>query len=327
MSLTEKAAAFAATAGNILVPESARTGLRATTKRLGAFDYPFALECHLADAAGRVDLTVRIHPELRDAILKNRFVISDAVTHFLKKWADPNGPLAAIPYLELEFDINGEVCDPWFGPAVEPFVARGPSGIYREARKRPELRAQRVTLSKHVLANLPVTPPTNALLNRLALAYDALPALGSINHIGALAARRSAPKEGIRLILSLPRYALATYLADVGWQGDLERLDRELDGLKPLTERVDLDLYLDNASAGDTMAIYNEYRAPRKANSALAKTLERLRSMGYLDASQKEAVANWIAAVDGDSSRVLTFKLSWQKDAPTIAKLYLSQLR
>ena len=308
------------------MPGAARLKLREAAASLKALDFPFALECHVSDAAGRVDLTVRIHPELRDAMLLSQVVISDSVAIFLRKWADPGGPLAAIPYLEVEFDIDDKVWAPWFGPAVEPFVSRGPLGIYRAQRECPDLLGRGAMLSRHVLEALPTKPPSEGLLHRLSLAYDALPTMGSINHIGALDARPSAPMEGIRLIISLPRAALSTYLGDIGWRGNPDRLEYELNGLKPYTERVDFDVYLDEDSAGNAMAIYNEFRAPRPADSYLSDTLDRLSRSGYLSDAVKAAVSNWIIHTDGDIKRVMTFKLSWQNDAPAKAKLYLSRL-
>lgn len=326
MKFLEKVDAFAKQAGEVLVPSTSRASLRKLAAPLGGIDFPFALECHVANSVGRVDLTIRITPRIRDALLENGIRISDSVSHLLQKWAEEDGLLAAIPYIELEFDIDDQLWDPWIGPAVEPLVARGPISIYRAAQDQPALSKLSEQLSGAVLATLPVPVPNERLLHRLSQAYDALPKMSSINHLGALYARPASPKNAIRLIISLPRYALSDYLDKLDWRGDFGRIGQELEIIRPYAERVDFDLNIESDSAGDSIAFYNEFRAPRRADSYLSGTLEALSRAAYLPQDAKEAVLSFIENCNGNRMRVLTLKLSWKGQSPAILKVYLSQL-
>lgn len=309
-----------------MVPNKARAQLCKLAVSLGDTHFPFALECHVANPVGRVDLTIRITPKIRDALSENGIRISDSVSHLLQEWSEVDGLLATIPYIELEFDIDDQLWEPWIGPAVEPLVARGPNGIYRAAQDQPALRNQSERLANAVLSTLPMPVPSDGLLHRLSRAYGALPKTGSINHLGALYARPASPKNAIRLIVSLPRYALSGYLDKLEWRGDISRIEQELEIIKPYAERIDFDLNIESDSAGDSIAFYNEFRAPRQVDSYLLGTLDALTREAYLPQDAKEAVLAFIQNSNGNRMRALTLKLSWKGKAPASLKVYLSQL-
>jgi hypothetical protein len=319
---------FIAEAGACLVPNSTGSKLLAAAEIWNNYACPFVLEFYLSQGTDRVDLTYRIFPEMRDRILKDRFLVSDAISHFFEAWSKHDGPLSLLPYIELEYDIVDDLGEPWIGPAVEPSVALGPMGIYRASKETPCYKVQRAMISKAVLENLPIAPPSRPLVERLEGMYEALPEMGFINHMSALNARPSNPaREGIRLILSIPRHALGDYLTAIDWRGRIERIEEEINWFKPYAARVSFDLNIKEDSGGDTIAIYNEFIAPRDANSYLGDSINALHNAGYLSNSEKDAIRHWVRVSDGRLDRALTFKLGWKGDEAARAKLYLSQLK
>ena len=318
---------FADEVGPFLVPEHTLERLHAATDQLDDVLCEFALESHINDASRHVDLVVRVNPENRDTLLSGTSRLSENVLNFMKAWARPSGSLSDIPFIELEYDLNGPCTDPWIGPAVEPHVAKGPLAIFRAKKAEREIGGtrDRFQIAKSVLGRLPIAPPSRTLVDRLRRCYEELPTTGSINHFTAAAARPSSrSKDTLRLIVALPKATLHTYLDAIGWLGDKRRVDEALHWFKPYADHVSFDLNIAADDAGDNIAFYTQFRCLRIQDDGLLSFIEALVRRNAVADSCRSALQDWIRKVSGRMGRGLTFKLSIKNDAPSVVKLYLS---
>ncbi|NUP14090.1 MAG: hypothetical protein HOW73_49285 [Polyangiaceae bacterium] len=303
-----------------LVSEVARGRLRRAIDTLTGASPELAFECHLDSP--RVDLVARVRLSDRSVLLESS-ATRGSLRRFLERWEDPNDPLAPIPFVEIEYDLDGDDAEPWIGPAIEPLLRRGVRAIHEARMGRPVHDWMSYRLAAAFLETF--TSDSEAWKRRAMECFEALPGLGCINHFTLLDLRPERPTPGMRMIVSLPRPALRRYLERVGWAGDISGFDATVDRFTPGADRVDFDLDVRSSDTSARAAFYVEFRAPRAKSSVLAGLLDALEADSNAAGAPIDALRRWVARVDARASRVLTMKLTLEREK-TRVKAYLGSL-
>ena len=317
--------AFAAELGERLVPPDATAPMRVAVEPFARAEPELAFEIHL-DAAPRVDLTVRLKRRRRDRVVPGES-LTPAAERLLRAWNDPASAIAAVPFVEFEFDLPDHPAAPWIGPAVEPSLRSGPRVIQRERDERERLGQARPTLALDVLDLLGDAPVTDATRARLLEAQRELPRWGLIGQVARLDGRPSAPREGVRVFASMPRSGLRRYLERLEWPGAWAGLDAQLERLAPRADWVDLDFGIHGGRIEPRLGHYLEFRGPRASTSELRRALGSLAERVSDGRGVAEAIHAWVGRIDGRADRVLTLKHAVDGDSEPAAKVYSSRLR
>lgn len=322
-SIANRLALLAHEAGSALVSDEALARLSAAATLAEGTKAEITLECHLGHAGGRVDLVLGLTPSDRD-LLRNSRRLSPRVRRFLQRWADKKDVLSAIPYLELEIDLDPAREAPpstWIGPTIEP---RRHGSLADLVRDRGELSPREwpsYRLAMEVAAEGGLT--SGPWRKRLDVAFRALPRSGSIHHFAAFDTRGHG--AGVRLIVSLPRYDVERYLRGVGFLGRIAAVTELLDAVVPFEGQVDLDINLGLVDAGERTATYIEMIAPRRVSSRYQATMDVLERWCGVPKAQLDALDAWVGRVDGSTARELSIKIGFAKEH--FAKAYLQARR
>ncbi len=323
------ASSTAARLGALLVdcPEAlVSLAARREVERLGATLDPLltdlALECHLASDGERVDLTTRIHPSDRERVAAATG--SSRLRSFLEGWATPGSALGAIPFVDLEYDLDGRAGEPWIGPTIEPRQLSGVGAIHDAYAGKPVASWDSYRAANAMLELL--SQESRSWQRRLLACFEALPAYGCINHLGFFRQRGDGNRDAIRLVVSTPRRAVSPFLRSVGWSGDDERFAALLDRFAPYAGRVDFDLDVERVGAGPRISFYLELWSPRPASSALRQVLDDLVTDAWLSPRAARGLREWVAASNGRPARFLTLKVLEEPSGRQV-KAYLGDVR
>jgi hypothetical protein len=309
--IPSRVSALCAEHGPQLSPRAVGLLVRAVAP-FSAVDGLVALEQHPAGSE-RVDLVVRLSRRAAGALLARPEGLEPCVRSFLTRWLAPGEPVGAVPFVELEYDLEGDVPVPWIGPAI-----RG-SGSQRAHLDHTTARSAAVAVLDLLAAGWRDTP----LFAHLGRCFDALAQhRGFVSHLTAHAARPSLAGHGVRAIVSLDRASLMAFLRDIGWPGDCDRVlaeDRYLSAFRPW---ADFDLDLDDAGPMPRMALYRGFVRPRADDEELGRLLASLSRRSLLPPVRHAAVTTWLGRVGGRRDRALTVKLGWSPQAAATVKLY-----
>jgi hypothetical protein len=281
-----------------------------------------AIECHLGNDERRADLVVRVFPDDRDALLAAGQLHED-VARFFERWRD-RPELRAVPFVELEHDLDGEPQRPWVGPSIEPLVRRGVDAIVARREDKPSSEWESTRLAVAVLHEL--GERDERWRSRLDALFASLPPKGCINHLALGSTRPGRERAFVRVIASVRRFDVAPFLSRVGWRGDLTRLERLLDRHFRGEGRTDLDLDVELDGCAVKTAAYADFRAPRASDSSLRAMLARVVDDRLASAAAIDSLSRWIARSDASPARVLTMKLADDGRRAT-TKAYLGSLR
>lgn len=325
--LTRELAAFGDELGSVLIPESRRASMQSAADMLALARPEFAFERHLDEHDVAIDLTLRVDARGRDRLLAAHAQLPAAVERVLRGWADPMRAVHAMPFVEFEFDLPGYATEPWIGPAVEPRLRSGARVIQAERDRESGGRPIASRLFGEALELLDARPLAAGTRARVIECVTLLPKLGVLGQLARLDGRPSAPREGVRVFVSLPRSGFETYLRALDYPGSIASLQRTIDHWAPHSTWLDLDLGIHEGRLEPKIGWYLEFRAPRWASSELRRLLELLESEQQCDVRVTIALERWVKLVDARRDRVLTCKLVLDPDQAIRAKIYVSTLR
>lgn len=314
--------------GPALIPPERVATMAPAVEWLGAGLPEFALESHFGQQCPAVDLTLRLKPGGRDALLANSPARADKVWDLLCDWAAPHDPLFASPFLEFEFDLETHPTEPWIGPCVEPLLRAGPRAIQarrdRETKGRPTLTPLLLAATERLGPPEGLSPATRERIRACVLH---LPRWGLLGQLARLDGRPSNPREGIRVFVSLPRASFHEYFTALGAGPAVPGWQARIEQFAPHESWIDLDFGIHHGEVEPVIGFYREYRGPRWSNSQLRWILAQLRDDGSCTDAAAESIRSWVQSVDGCADREITFKLAFGPEGPHRAKVYFSVLR
>lgn len=324
--LADELRSFAEEAGPELVPRRALQSCDAGLRMFADAGPELALEVHVADPDPEptIDLTLRVHRAHLHRLEESTYR-PPHVQRILQRWKESR-LLARVPFIEFELDLEHEPEMPWVGPAVEPELRRGPVWIQRARDQGDAYDGPRPADAELVRAIMQELGGADTATEAKVLALvSGMPRLGLVSQLALLDGRASSPQTGVRVFVSLPRSALASTLASVGWPGDLRRVLEMYERFSPETTWVDVDFNLSAAPTAPTLSFYREFLAPRMANSSLRSVLATIGELSLTTRERLDAIARFVAANDSRVDRLVTFKVTVLPERVRL-KLYLSAL-
>jgi hypothetical protein len=286
-----------------------------------------AFESHLGQRQPRVDLIVRVMRADRPALLRCTAARLAPARRFAESWTR-TADLEHVPYVDLEFDLDGNERECFVGAMIEPHLHRGMARVPASGDRVWFDAVSSFALASAVLAAAEASPVAAELSPWIRRVFDALPLGGVIGHLGSLRCRQSDGGDLVRFIVSLPRRNLVSYLRSVGWPGAIDALKAALDRhLDPKAERVDIDM---NVTAHGLTADTGFYRSmwnPR--DDDVTGVVARLEADGLVTEAQATALAHFGASTAAPLRGIpwtMTFKTKLDGDGGVLAKAYLSLL-
>jgi hypothetical protein len=329
MTLAALADAAVYAAGSSLVCQESARRVGALASRLPLTTGGVCLECHLGDRRPRTDLVVRVFRADRAGLLDTSVPELGAARRFGIAWAAEKSELEHIPYVDLEFDLDDEKRACFVGAMIEPRLHEGlPAILKGQKAALPSVPASCFEVAAQVLRAAEETPISEGVLEGVRRAYDALGDEAFIGHLGSL---RSRVGKGdlVRLIASMPRESVRSYLADVSWNGSGSALERLADRVLGSIRRIDLDLNLSEVGLLPDSGFYRTFWDPPAQRGLLRETSERLVEDGLVTSAQAAAIDRFArhSAPPGAPPLTITIKVKLGGDGSVQAKVYLSYLR
>jgi hypothetical protein len=313
-------------AGAALVPEESARRLVMLASRL-RFDHGgVSLECHLGARDGRADLVVRL---FRDEAIGVRGLSAPelgAAISFAAAWTAPESALRGIPYVDLEFDMDRDEPACFVGAVVDRRVA---GGVRADAGPGSRGDGSEYRLAKEALLAGQRTALDARTLDRVRDCYEALGGDAFVSHVGSLQCRR---REGdwVRLIVSLGRRQVRSYLESLRWPGDLFELDACLSRYVGARGSVDIDLNVtEDGLLGET-GFYRTFWDGETDRESFVHLVDELLKQGVATEIQAETLAAFQASNSTEEGRLpgtVTVKIKQDAAGHVSAKAYLSQLR
>lgn len=254
----------------------------------------FGFECRLGEPAAEADFLLSLsvangrHHFLASPLLSGAcpglpvHYSWQRVRDFVRRWASGGDLLHQhADNLWLEFDVTGGG-----EPLPNFFFGTG------AAELAPATRAELVRAGLDQLWNGALPAPIAATLERCT---QALPAGARIFQVGMMLAR---PAQAIRIcIRGIGVDEIAPYLRAVEWTGDMQGLAAELERLRPLVHRIDLDLDLaDRVLPKIGLECYQAQGADEPA--CWQPLVSALRARGLCLPAKAEAVLSYCGASD-----------------------------
>lgn len=231
-----------------------------------------ALECHLSAPRPRIDLIARYLRIDRGGL---RVATSGEpvryLADYLTAWSAPHGRLDGCPFIDIECDVDDRRGRPFVCPTIERAHSRGVRG----------LEASRATVGhdtlRTALAALEVLSGGSRneyLLERVVSCFAALPEYGYIHYAAPLFERDLDPQPAVRIIVSVPRRDFASYMASLGWGGDVSLVLHVGSRLRAYSDRIDVDLNIEKSGVGPRVGVYGEFPVLRLAHRPLGEVFD-----------------------------------------------------
>ncbi len=299
-----------------LVASRERMNLQAAARPFSSVPGEAVVELHLGGLSQR-DFTARLWPAGAQAVLARAqggaHDVPPSTLSFLCDWLSAAGPLARVPYVELEQDIVDGAPHQWVGPAIRP--------DFRDGGDVTWTKNDVFETGLAVLRALPDWPLPNALVERFRQFVDHLPASTRLNMMSSLGARAYQPRAGLRLIASGPPDA-ALQLAALN-EHNRRRAERLLS--RYAVPSIGFDLEFAAAGAADYFAFYRRFSNPLWSDADLRVFLDQ--ALGDVLLTQRELHGfRGLASVTHRGHLALTFKLVLRENGPARLKAYVERL-
>lgn len=283
------------------------------------------LVCALADDGGRGELLAGL----------SRLVTSQPpssawhrIHHFCAEWAREGSSLHQdIPFIWLEFDLpagHGGPAEPFLFFCTQRDFLTSPFGYLKSLDGEVTTQARQLRLIDDGLSLLLGHRPWPAVLDRVSECLAALPLAGHLLHVAPLSLRSL---EAVRLVLTLPRAEVLTYLRAVEWPGRFDEVRAFLEGLHAESPMVGIQLDV-GAVVGGTLGMQFYFSGPDARWTAL---IDALVDRGLCAPSKRGAVLAWPGKETVRLSsrawpvglrREMEIKLVCRPDQPPLAKAY-----
>lgn len=250
-------------------------------------------ECHLSHP-DRTDLVARVVASDRVA-LRDGGTCPDSFIPFVRLWCDPTHPAHHLPAIDIEWDMDGGV--PFLCPYFEPDLIRGHRAIAARRRQRAAVGQECLALeyAPAVLRSLDPSIP-DAWFERLTESVRALPEYGVlIPGWSQLTRPGGAARPALRVIIALPRQALASYLVRLRWVGNVSEALTSMNLLRPSSPWIGFDADVCEAGLGSRLGFYQEHQCVCANDPDLADVLDRLEQRGWCDPKRLSALRAWVA--------------------------------
>jgi hypothetical protein len=283
------------------------------------------LECRLDSDDERVDLTACISSDvdrakLFSAVLGRMAPAWRRVASFFEEWKSASSPLREVPFVWLEYDLDGNRVEPFLVAYL--LAANQRSTLRGNVSRQPRDVETVVERTVHLLSDRDMSE-----CQRLARrCIEVLPIGGYAAYAAALTSRGI---DAARLVVAIPRRDLDNYLTRIGWPGDVGHLKQVLAAAGAERDSLWIDL-----DVGHTVL-------PRLAIQCYAaahhdpwwrELFDRLVALGACTAAKRDALLKW----SGSSSfvrrgyawptrvdRHMTAKLVYTPGSAVQAKAYL----
>ncbi|HYO70142.1 MAG TPA: hypothetical protein VEU33_29105 [Archangium sp.] len=318
-----------------LVGEEEFGHVNAVARLLPEVSGGFCFECRMEAGAPRVDYMVCCMrtdggPQaLADALEKTREQLTgplwDGVRAFSRQWVDPASPLARVPVLWLEYDVEGPTAHPkpFAFACVQPEFGQKPPGSRRETGATLDEPLQLTWRALEAFQGGPVRP---AIARTVSRCFEQLPDFAEVEHVASLACRGS---DAVRMIIGMPREEVGGYLERIGWPGSraqVEELTKTWLNYLHFAE-VNLDV---GETVGPTIGLALPF--PEKPHEPWAKEfLQRMVDLGLCTPEKREAILQWPGRErvpltghrwPSNLCRTIGAKLVVRPDAPVSVKVY-----
>jgi hypothetical protein len=276
-------------------------------------------ECRLAPDP-RVDLLLCLVRDRGAA----RGLLGEAlpsIAAFLVAWHD-DPRLAASPLCWIEHDLAGERPSP-------PFVQLCVDPSYPRCDQAPLAPEAVAAIAAAGIAPLLGRPAAPGALAQLVIAADRLPPTGRILHVGVIPHRG---RTALRVLATMAVGDALSWLAAIGWPGDVRRAAELVALLGGRIPRVSIQLDLEDA-VGPAVAVEFPFEAESGAHPAWQAFMAGLVARGLADPAKAQAALGWIGHRSHELAdavwrvgigRQLDVKVTLAADGRFEAKAYLS---
>ncbi|HTV19618.1 MAG TPA: hypothetical protein VMG12_13125 [Polyangiaceae bacterium] len=185
---------------------------------------------------------------------------------------------------------------PFLCPYFEPDLIRGHRAIEARRRQRASLGEERLALT-HGPAVLRALDPSipEAWFERLAECVHALPEYGVlIPGWSQLTRPGGAARPALRVIIALPRQALASYLERLRWVGSVSEALTSMNLLRPSSPWIGFDADVCDGGLGPRLGFYQEHQCVCGNDPDIAGALDRLERLGWCDVERLGGLRDWV---------------------------------
>lgn len=286
-----------------------------------------SLELHLGLGQERADLLARAM-HLDAPTLAQTVAPELAQARRFSAWWDAAPGADRVRYVDLEFDMDRSTPGCFVGPMIEPTLPEGMK-VVLESFRTEGVGAARFEFAVKVLEAPDDEPFAGCPEAALRRCFEALPLEGFIGHAGSLRFRMRDGSPLVRLIPSLRRSDLASYLQRIEWPGDLAALEDAAERYLGAAARIDVDLDVRAFGLAPEAAFCRTFWDGGLVPGPLHEALDRLRADDLITPRQANGVT---AFADSDLwypefPRTITLKIKVAGDGRRTAKVYLSMLR
>jgi len=275
--------------------------LRGVARELPDAWYCLALEARLTTDDPRVDLLVcaRADDGGRRELLAglSRLVTSlppssawHRIHDFCREWAREGSTLNQdVPFIWLEFDLP-----PGPRAPAEPFLffctqrdfLTSPFGYLKSLDGEANTQARQLKLIDEGLSLLLGQRPWPTVLDRVARCLATLPLAGHLLHVAPLSLRSL---DAVRLVLTLPRNEVLTYLQSIEWPGRLDEVRSLLERLHAESPMVGIQLDV-GAVIGGALGLQFYFSG---SDDRWTSLLDAMVDLGLCAPSKRGAVLSW----------------------------------
>jgi hypothetical protein len=316
-------------AGDCLVDAVGLQHVREVESSLPALSGGVCLEVHLGRGNPRTDFVVRSLHRDRFELLRCTGPRLEPARRFARGWSAEAAGLENVPYVDLEFDLDGSGRSCFVVAMIEPELHRGMAAVPSPRQGSRWIgTSSSFEIAQAVLRAGEPSPVHARILDDVRRAFIALPHGGVIGHLGSLRCRQGDGEDLVRLIVSLPRRDLAAYLGALPWPGNLEAFLDALDHhLDRHARRVDFDLNFTATGLSSDTGFFRSMWNPRDDDvTGVASGL--LRS-GLATQVQADALIRFASHAGPPVEGIpwtMTFKTKVDAHGGLAAKAYLSLL-
>jgi hypothetical protein len=250
-------------------------------------------ECHLSHPE-RTDLVARVVASDRVA-LRDGGTCPESFVAFVRLWCDPVHAAYHLPAIDIEWDMDGGA--PFLCPYFEPDLIRGHRAIAARRRQRTA-QGQECLALEHGPAVLRALDPSipDTWFERLAESVRALPEYGVlIPGWSQLTRPGGAARPALRVIIALPRQALASYLQRLRWVGNVSEALTSMNLLRPSSPWIGFDADVCDGGLGPRLGFYQEHQCVCGNDPDIVDVLDRLEQTGWCDPKRLRGMRAWFA--------------------------------